>query len=71
MNYLFIFFTGPLHGKKTPGHETEWTSTSARNFSAFWVILDIIWSYWSKAYLQNNFNLIMFNNDDQTWTQFW
>ena len=31
--------TGPLHGKNTPGHETEWTSTSDLSFSAFWVIL--------------------------------
>ena len=75
MNWIIYSysFTGPLHGKKTPGHETEWTSTSARNFRAFWVILDIIWSYWSRAYLQQT--LILWCSTMMTkhgpWTQLW
>ena len=36
----FKILTGPLHGKNTPGHETEWTSTSALSFRAFWVIFE-------------------------------
>ena len=38
-----LSLTGPLHWKKTPGHDTECISTSVLSLRAFWVILMTIY----------------------------